>query len=140
MPYPNINNVEVRERVNNFMERNHLQTGQELLDNQCMRSVNQTIGRAIRHAKDYSAIILVDSRYSSLKIRRKLPDWLEVQGESETFPAAFSKLVAVKENVLSCNFYLFLVSQNKKISIMIQIIAKLVCASIKYKLRFPLFR
>ena len=31
-------------------------------ENLCMRAVNQSIGRSIRHAKDYAAIILVDQR------------------------------------------------------------------------------
>ena len=30
----------------------------------CMRAVNQSIGRSIRHATDYSSILLVDERYS----------------------------------------------------------------------------
>jgi chromosome transmission fidelity protein 1 len=30
----------------------------------CMRAVNQSIGRAIRHAKDYAAIVLADARWT----------------------------------------------------------------------------
>lgn len=44
-----------------------------------MRAVNQSIGRAIRHANDYATILLVDARYSRQRIRGKLPRWI---GES----------------------------------------------------------
>lgn len=41
-----------------------------------MRAVNQSIGRAIRHANDYATILLVDLRYSRPRIRGKLPKWI----------------------------------------------------------------
>lgn len=41
-----------------------------------MRAVNQSIGRAIRHAGDYATILLVDTRYSRPRIRGKLPKWI----------------------------------------------------------------
>ncbi|CDJ54298.1 helicase, putative [Eimeria brunetti] len=43
---------------------------------QCMITVNQTIGRAIRHSKDYAAILLVDRRYSLARVQNLLPRWL----------------------------------------------------------------
>ncbi|CDI86513.1 helicase, putative [Eimeria praecox] len=43
---------------------------------QCMITVNQTIGRAIRHSKDYAAILLVDRRYSLARVQQLLPRWL----------------------------------------------------------------
>merc|ERR1712146_681703 len=46
----------------------------------CMRAVNQSIGRAIRHANDYAAILLVDERYvNDTKIRSLLPAWISQQ-------------------------------------------------------------
>lgn len=52
-------------------------------ENACMRSVNQSIGRAIRHRNDYAAIVLVDRRYSSARIRSKLPRWIGSSMEKE---------------------------------------------------------
>ncbi|KAG6136637.1 hypothetical protein E4U38_001297 [Claviceps purpurea] len=48
----------------------------EFYENACMRAVNQSIGRAIRHRGDYAAIVLVDSRYSTDRIQSKLPKWI----------------------------------------------------------------
>ncbi|QSS49054.1 DEAD_2 domain-containing protein [Histoplasma capsulatum var. duboisii H88] len=60
--------------------------GREFYENACMRTVNQCIGRAIRHQGDYAAILMMDRRYSSLRIQNKLPSWIRqslVAGASE---------------------------------------------------------
>lgn len=49
----------------------------EYLENTCMRAVNQSIGRAIRHKNDYAAIVLLDRRYERASIRDKLPGWIK---------------------------------------------------------------
>lgn len=36
------------------------------------------LGRAVRHAKDYSTVILVDERYSRDRIISALPKWIQV--------------------------------------------------------------
>ncbi|KAK2747298.1 ATP-dependent DNA helicase chl1 [Myotisia sp. PD_48] len=45
-------------------------------ENSCMRTVNQCIGRAIRHQNDYAAILLLDKRYGTTRIQNKLPSWI----------------------------------------------------------------
>jgi chromosome transmission fidelity protein 1 len=48
----------------------------EHVENACMRSVNQAIGRVIRHQNDWASIILMDSRYNDKRLSVKLPGWI----------------------------------------------------------------
>ena len=57
-----------------------------------MKAVNQSIGRSIRHARDYASIVLVDQRYTRSNVRDKLPDWIAselqaCQGFGQAFAA-----------------------------------------------------
>jgi chromosome transmission fidelity protein 1 len=43
----------------------------------CLRAVNQSVGRAIRHVNDYATIVLMDARYPrDDSIAKGLPHWL----------------------------------------------------------------
>lgn len=42
----------------------------------CLKAVNQSVGRAIRHANDYANIYLLDKRYSNPSIQGKLSHWV----------------------------------------------------------------
>ena len=43
----------------------------------CLRAVNQSVGRAIRHANDYASIVLMDVRYPVAEsLAKGLPTWL----------------------------------------------------------------
>ncbi|KFH65683.1 hypothetical protein MVEG_09156 [Podila verticillata NRRL 6337] len=91
MPFPNKRSAELQERMR-YMdqlqrhEQDHsfsgtaptmrLTAGSEYYENLCMRAVNQSIGRAIRHRGDYAAIVLLDKRYDTPRIRKKLPGWI----------------------------------------------------------------
>ena len=39
--------------------------GQEYYEDLCMKAVNQCIGRVIRHARDWAAIVLADARWAA---------------------------------------------------------------------------
>ena len=61
-------------------KQNYSITGNSYYQSLCMRAVNQSIGRAIRHANDYATIMLVDERYvKDEKVRKLLPDWISQQ-------------------------------------------------------------
>ncbi|CAL1531377.1 unnamed protein product, partial [Lymnaea stagnalis] len=80
LPYPNINSPELKEKMSylnaHFVDQEGRLAGQVHYENLCMKAVNQSIGRAIRHKDDYAAIMLVDQRYSKPSISNKLPQWI----------------------------------------------------------------
>ncbi|KAI1117730.1 helicase C-terminal domain-containing protein [Nemania sp. NC0429] len=111
LPYPNINSPDWKARIE-YIESTTLaklttgddkdkkaalprpraeavaaakQAARDFYENACMRAVNQSIGRAIRHRDDYAAIVLVDRRFGTDRIRRKLPGWIQggLVGDSE---------------------------------------------------------
>jgi len=70
MPYPNVTDPVVAERA----RRSGNQSG--FLDDLCMRAVNQTIGRAIRHAADFALVVLADCRFTRQTATSRLPRWM----------------------------------------------------------------
>ncbi|KAK9356868.1 helicase C-terminal domain-containing protein [Lipomyces doorenjongii] len=69
----------------------------EYYENVCMRAVNQSIGRGIRHAKDYAVILFVDSRFGNARIQNKLPKW--IRDRMTTGPTTDMKIGSVLRNV-----------------------------------------
>jgi chromosome transmission fidelity protein 1 len=68
------------------IQRRAKEQGREFYENACMRAVNQSVGRAIRHKGDFAAIVMVDSRFSGERVRGKLPGWIRgglVEGAGE---------------------------------------------------------
>uniref|UniRef100_A0A3P8T7N2 ATP-dependent DNA helicase DDX11 n=1 Tax=Amphiprion percula TaxID=161767 RepID=A0A3P8T7N2_AMPPE len=101
MPYPNIKSPELQEKMS-YLDRHlpHSQgrsPGQALIENLCMKAVNQSIGRAIRHRGDYSSIVLCDRRYSRPATLSKLPTWIKDRTSTHTtFGPAFGALRKVR--------------------------------------------
>ncbi|XP_018572046.1 regulator of telomere elongation helicase 1 homolog isoform X2 [Anoplophora glabripennis] len=50
--------------------------GDEWYSLEATRTVNQAIGRVIRHRNDYGAIILLDARFNNFKIKNQISRWL----------------------------------------------------------------
>ncbi|CAO1612759.1 unnamed protein product [Sympodiomycopsis kandeliae] len=73
MPYPNSKSVELTERMKHLGPV----AGKELYTTICMKAVNQSIGRAIRHQNDFAALLLVDYRYARKEIVNRLPGWIK---------------------------------------------------------------
>ncbi|KAI1432992.1 DNA repair helicase [Xylaria sp. CBS 124048] len=96
LPYPNINSPDWKARIE-YIESTTLerltaqetprtqneavsaakQAARDFYENACMRAVNQSIGRAIRHGNDYAAIVLIDRRFGTERIKGKLPGWIQ---------------------------------------------------------------
>ena len=66
--------------------------GREYYEALCMRSVNQSVGRAIRHAGDYAAILFCDGRWARPGgVAAQLPRWI---GEGLLVPESYGKAQA----------------------------------------------
>lgn len=81
LPYANIKSIELKQKMQ-YIEKQSTGDGKraanEYYENLCMKAVNQSIGRAIRHQKDYASILLVDHRYASKEsVRTALPGWIK---------------------------------------------------------------
>lgn len=73
MPFANAAEVETAELLRGMgsaRERG------EFLENACLTVVNQSIGRAVRHRRDYAAVVLMDKRYSRPRVVGKLPAFI----------------------------------------------------------------
>ncbi|KAF2213685.1 hypothetical protein CERZMDRAFT_58373 [Cercospora zeae-maydis SCOH1-5] len=82
LPFPNYADPDWKAKME-YLEERAAQRGEpkgrasrEHGENVTMRSVNQAIGRAIRHKDDWASILLFDARYADERFRRKLPGWI----------------------------------------------------------------
>ena len=94
MPYPSPGDPELVARMA-FMEGVRRGGGREYYENLCMKAVNQSIGRVIRHAGDYGVVLLADERYGRAAVQGRLPDWIQPRSSvSAGFRDAFAGAVA----------------------------------------------
>ncbi|KAB0394601.1 hypothetical protein E2I00_010951, partial [Balaenoptera physalus] len=81
MPFPSVRSAELQEKMA-YLDQTlprapgQVPPGKALVENLCMKAVNQSIGRAIRHQKDFASIVLLDQRYARPPILAKLPAWI----------------------------------------------------------------
>jgi len=101
LPFPNARQTETR-LVLHFLQERYPSSdlSREYLENACMIAVNQSVGRAIRHARDYAAVVFVDQRYAAQeRLRFKLPRWLRGRVlEPRTFGDAIQQLASFFRN------------------------------------------
>lgn len=83
IPYPNIKDPFIIEKKNHLDQivcrssnKNQAIRGEEWYFMGTIRSINQALGRVIRHASDYGMIFLVDKRYKEPKFSKELPGWI----------------------------------------------------------------
>ncbi|NXB78621.1 DDX11 helicase, partial [Donacobius atricapilla] len=101
MPYPNIRSPELQEKMTWLDKTMPRAAGQApsrvLIENLCMKAVNQSIGRAIRHQKDFASVLLLDHRYARPAIFNKLPQWIRERTQVKpAFGSAFAELRKVR--------------------------------------------
>ena len=106
MPFANIKDSELQARMQYLDARIAAKcgsiSGREYYTDLCMKAVNQSIGRSIRHAQDYACIVLVDERYDNADIQARLPKWMMRGGPIShgTFGAAYQSIAGMARNAL----------------------------------------
>lgn len=76
LPFPNKSNPDLIEKMNYLNKQSGSSASSDYYENICIKAVNQSIGRAIRHINDFATVLLLDSRFHRQNIVRKLPEWL----------------------------------------------------------------
>jgi chromosome transmission fidelity protein 1 len=78
LPYPNPGDPMISAKMAYYDSlRNPEYRGSDFYESRCFKAIHQTLGRAIRHRSDWSAILLIDSRYLSAETFTRLPNWLK---------------------------------------------------------------
>ncbi|EYC25891.1 hypothetical protein Y032_0011g1444 [Ancylostoma ceylanicum] len=91
MPYPNRNSVELKEKMK-YLDSQLSGGGSQLYQSLCMHTINQAIGRAIRHRNDYAVVYLLDSRFTRNDVILKLPAWISKRLKC---PKTFAEAIAL---------------------------------------------
>ena len=102
LPFPNIQSAQWNAKLE-YIEQATVARGgstvdgkaasREFYENACMRAVNQSIGRAIRHRNDYATIVMLDRRYNTPRIQDKLPGWIKKGLVQDTAKKGFSQMI-----------------------------------------------
>ncbi|KAI4260915.1 MAG: hypothetical protein LQ352_000070 [Teloschistes flavicans] len=102
LPFPNMQSAQWKAKLE-YIEQSTVArggssaegkvNGREFYENACMRAVNQSIGRAIRHRNDFASILLLDRRYSTPRIAGKLPGWIKQALREDDAVAGFPQII-----------------------------------------------
>lgn len=92
LPFPNVFSGELQIKTSHLeskiiaaggSKQDATKATREFYENICMKAVNQSVGRAIRHANDYASIYLLDKRYNTENIKQKLSLWVRKRIQNE---------------------------------------------------------
>ncbi|KAL8659137.1 MAG: hypothetical protein Q9226_000601 [Calogaya cf. arnoldii] len=102
LPFPNLHNAQWKAKLD-YIEQSTVErvgssaegkaASRDFYENACMRAVNQSIGRAIRHQNDFASILLLDRRYSMPRIANKLPGWIKQGFEDGKAATTFPEII-----------------------------------------------
>ncbi|CAK5010377.1 unnamed protein product [Meloidogyne enterolobii] len=94
VPYPNRQSAELQERMKFVEQTNGPGAGNRFYEQLCLQSLNQAIGRVIRHKNDYAVILLLDSRFTQQFLGNGLPNWIKQRLiNSSNFSEALGALI-----------------------------------------------
>lgn len=75
IPYPSIKDPQIGLKKE-YNDKNGGYNGRLWYETQAYRALNQALGRAIRHSKDWGSVFLLDSRYCEKRYQTGLPSWV----------------------------------------------------------------
>lgn len=76
IPYPQMNDPNVIMKKH-YLDSKKPNSGSHWYNQEACRSVNQSIGRVIRHINDFGIIVLADERFSWSTNQKDLPGWVK---------------------------------------------------------------
>ena len=108
LPYPHATDPLVRERMT-FLDIQHRSnpgflTGDQYYQGRCIKAVNQSIGRALRHSRDWASIILLDTRFRRPETLAGLPEWIREAAEECADQSELRTDMAIFHNKWSDNY------------------------------------
>jgi Fanconi anemia group J protein len=95
VPYPPVMDLQIRLKraYNDSHTRDMgLLSGSDWYKLQAFRAVNQCIGRCLRHAADWGAVLLLDDRYASGDSGARFSSWMRPHLRRWAFPAVLDAL------------------------------------------------
>ncbi|EFO63616.1 TFIIH basal transcription factor complex helicase subunit [Giardia lamblia P15] len=75
LPYPNISDPLLKIKMD-WLDKHSVLKGSDWYSVHAYRTVNQALGRVLRHKDDYGCMFLLDQRYSVEINRKQLSEWL----------------------------------------------------------------